>query len=483
MKVLTLMMCFVAFLTCSAQMTKNEELPKPETITLKYDKMNGCYLGDTVRFTVSLNADAESKVVYVDWLHPNGQIITSKKLKLDENMSAKGAFAVDTLYGSGMYEIRAYTRFCCNFSPSKYPHHIVPVFCPESRYGKEQKNDVRYISTQGFEKNHTRWIEYEYGEEKEKKVIVYEPRQPAETQLLAFGKIAYKNNIANKAPNNLCKRFNIVVVNQKEGFGGEVITDSAGYFMTTFPDTLSSEWNVIMYEELTETKGVFATKELMPYRIEYHENFAPSKSKYYKKELSAKEYGFKKWKDDNVQSKTMSNFWDCEAFTIRNQIQGVVTEGLYSWLDNMDKNFAHTKGVASPSVMNLFPDSVDRGFIDLNFPNGIDSNDPRTVCVNGPSYKGRPIVWIVNGEYRMVTSLNKSITDFTVLRPSRSHIPQYLDEVKNIFITDAPEAFHSYVRCSVLEKKKPLTVFINTHKGYIWNDSALMTGRFRGYDK
>lgn len=479
MKVLALMLCFVAFMVCSAQTVDVPDWLKPETITLRYDKTKGCYLGDTVNFAVSLNADACSKVVYVDWLHPNGEVIMSKKLKLDENMRASGALPVDTLYGSGLYEIRAYTRFSHNFSPCLYPHYVVPVYCPESKCGKEPNYKTRYISTRCFENRHAILLENSYMPDE----IEFKSLQPAETQLMVFGKIACKKNISTIDSLSLYdKHFNVVVSNLTDGFSGDVVTDSSGYFMVTLLDTLSAEWNLLMYEKRTNVKGVFAAEELIPFKVEFLEEFAPPKATYTQKEISAKVFGFSNWKDDKLQSKTMSNFWNCDAYAIRDQIKGEVARGLYSWLGTIDKNFAHTKGVASPTVMNLYPDSICNIFIDLNFPNGNDSNDPSTVCVNGPSYNGRPIVWIVNGEYRMVTSMNKSITDFEVLRPSRRHVPQYLDEVKNVFVTDAPDAFFSYVRCSVLEKKKPITVFINTHKRYIWNDSALMTGHLRGYD-
>jgi len=478
MKQIMIILALLAGLSCHAQEEADTiAIPKPERISLQYDKPNGCYLGDTVHFTVSLGKDALSRVAYVELIHPTGQVMTSRKLKLDANLSATGYLPVDTLYGSGFYEIRAYTRYLANYDAAPYPHYILPVYYPESKLGKSQSNKYRYICTSWNTEDNAS-IRYD-----NVRTLLFNLVQPAEKHLIVFGHIANLHKaVMHEDDGYDNKHFNVVVTKGKQGFTSQAETDVNGYFAVSFPDTLKGEWNLLMYEKRTPEKGVFATDEMTRMRVIYDEDFPPLRARFTPQQYEATNFGFKQWKNDTKQNKAMTRFINCDAAAIRNQIIGRIPQGFYSWLGTIDDRFIRTKGVASPTIMNIAPDSTYNRFLDLNFSNGKNSDDPRTVCVNGPSFKGRPIIWIVNGEYRMVTGLNKRITDFRVLRPSTRHIPQYLDEVRNVFITDVPDAFYSYLRCSVLEKKKPVTIFINTHEGYIWNDSALMTGHFRGYD-
>lgn len=489
-RIFVLILSFV-ILNISMVQPSHAQIPKREHVNLQYDKPNGCYLGDTVHFVVSLDKEtAKSKVVYVELLHPTGSVITSLKLKLDSLFSARGEIKVDTLYGSGFYELRAFTRFQSNWFRSKSTAYLLPVFLPASKAGKEEKPGERYISKKIYRNGKMCDIsKLSKGNTYDSTKVLFldtafHLRQPVEDQLIVFGRITPKFRSRFSMPDSLIadRKFNVRVARGNKSFGGQVTTDENGHFAIYLPDTLTGIWNLIMYEKTSDVKGVFTTEALTKFRVNYLENFVPRPKLFQKKEFDAENFGYRKWRDDEKQSKTKSMFYNCDDVAIDVRNQGSIALSVYSWLGDMDKGFTRTKGIASPSVMNVAPDSTYSRFLDLNFPNNTNSDDPRTVCVNGPGYDGHPIIWIINGEYRMVTGLNSRITDFRVLRPSCRHMPQYLDEVHTVYITDAPDAAYSYVRCSVLESKKPITIFITTHNGYYWNDSALMTSHFRGYD-
>ena len=56
-----------------------------------------------------------SKVLYVELLNPSGDVIDKRKLKI-ENGEAQGDFLLDSIYGNGFYEVRAFTRYMMNFA-------------------------------------------------------------------------------------------------------------------------------------------------------------------------------------------------------------------------------------------------------------------------------------------------------------------------------------------------------------------------------
>ena len=68
-----------------------------------------------------------SKVLYVELLNPSGDVIQKAKLKV-ENGEAAGDLGLDSIFGSGFYEIRAYTRYMMNFGDATAFSRVLPVF-------------------------------------------------------------------------------------------------------------------------------------------------------------------------------------------------------------------------------------------------------------------------------------------------------------------------------------------------------------------
>ena len=476
---LIILLIFSFVVICVHSMEAEDTIPEPERITLKFDKKNGCFLGDTIRFTVSLDsATAYSSVAYVDLVHPTGTVLCSRKLRLDRNYRATGWIAVDSIYGTGFYELRAYTRFLMNWRNLDYPSYVLPIYLPEHKIPiNKRKEDERYIDQSKITNNiySTQFSGH--------RKLSFKLSQPIEQRLIIFGQILPKSK---KYPTREFplgnKHFNIIVGKGDKSFSGRVETDSLGYYALYMPDTLHGSWNLFMYENWSKKKNMYLTSEMAQYHVRLNEDFAPPPRKFRQDEIQPKRFGFKKFHDDRQQSKTMIKLYNCDNISLAALNAGEIAWTLYSWLGIIDNNFSRTKGMSSPTRMNIMPDATSTKFLDITFPNGYDSNDKRTVCVDGPGYKKRPVVWIVDGKYRLVTGLNKTISDFKVIRPSQKNIPTYIDEVRLVLITDSPTAFLPYVRCSVLEKKKPITIFITTHEDYIWNDSGLMSTHFRGYD-
>ena len=67
-----------------------------------------------------------SKVLYVDLLCPSGYVIQQKKLKIVDGM-ANGDFMLDSIYSTGFFEVRAYTRYMLNFGDQTAFSRVFPI--------------------------------------------------------------------------------------------------------------------------------------------------------------------------------------------------------------------------------------------------------------------------------------------------------------------------------------------------------------------
>ncbi|MCM1311672.1 MAG: hypothetical protein NC206_04510 [Bacteroides sp.] len=73
-----------------------------------------------------------SKVLYVELVNPSGDVVATKKLRIENGM-AKGGIPLNKVFGTGFYEVRAYTRYMTNWGNGGIFSRVFPVFAkPES---------------------------------------------------------------------------------------------------------------------------------------------------------------------------------------------------------------------------------------------------------------------------------------------------------------------------------------------------------------
>lgn len=102
-----------------------------EKVYLHLDQ-NAYFLGETINFCAYVN-DTEtnrptelSKVLYVELLSPEGDVVKNVTCKLDGG-KASGCIKADKSLLSGLFELRAYTRYMCNWA-NNYYSRIIPLF-------------------------------------------------------------------------------------------------------------------------------------------------------------------------------------------------------------------------------------------------------------------------------------------------------------------------------------------------------------------
>ena len=98
---------------------------------------------------------------------------------------------------------------------------------------------------------------------------------------------------------------------------------------------------------------------------------------------------------------------------------------------------------------------------------------------------GRPVVWIFNNQYMMVTGLSaylgRCLSGATILsgRPTRD-VPTWLDELKSIYVS-VGNTWKSFILFPELEAKHPVTVFLYAPYRYSVKQKGIRRTFFDGY--
>ena len=77
-----------------------------------------------------------SKVLYVELLNPSGDVLKTQKYPIDSLGQSHGEMKLDTLFGSGFYEVRAYTRYMTSWGVNAVFSRVFPIFKAPAEEGK-----------------------------------------------------------------------------------------------------------------------------------------------------------------------------------------------------------------------------------------------------------------------------------------------------------------------------------------------------------
>ena len=112
-----------SLLGCMSRVVSATRHVVQEKVYLHFDN-TGYFMGEKMWFTAYVvRADGHrpgvrSRVLYVELLNPGGDVVQRRKLKIDDRGHAHGDFSLDSLYGTGFYEVRAFTRYMSNWAGS-----------------------------------------------------------------------------------------------------------------------------------------------------------------------------------------------------------------------------------------------------------------------------------------------------------------------------------------------------------------------------
>ena len=113
-------------------MNFNKVVPQ-EKVYLHFDNM-GYFENETLWFKAYVTRTDNghpsdlSKVLYVELLNPTGDVLQTLKYPIDSLGMSHGEMKLDTILGSGLYEVRAYTRYMTNWGTNAVFSRVIPVF-------------------------------------------------------------------------------------------------------------------------------------------------------------------------------------------------------------------------------------------------------------------------------------------------------------------------------------------------------------------
>ena len=127
---------------------KNMQLPHQEKVYLHFDQ-GGYYLNETMWYKAYVLDESNrltdiSKVLYVELVSPEGCVIKTNKHPIESGM-CDGCFYLDSVYLSGFFEVRAYTRYMRNFGEDNYFTRVFPIY--------DQVNNGHYFYKTMYERN------------------------------------------------------------------------------------------------------------------------------------------------------------------------------------------------------------------------------------------------------------------------------------------------------------------------------------------
>ncbi len=103
-----------------------------EKVYLHFDN-TGYFNGETIYFKAYVVNSASdslsriSRVLYVELLNPGGDVIITRKCAIVDGQ-ANGEIKLEKVFGSGFYEVRAYTRYMTNWGVSACFSRVFPIF-------------------------------------------------------------------------------------------------------------------------------------------------------------------------------------------------------------------------------------------------------------------------------------------------------------------------------------------------------------------
>lgn len=118
---------------------------KQEKVYLHFDN-TGYFMGETIWFKgyvvnpMSNRPNILSRVLYVELLTPEGRVLQSHKLKI-ENGQCSGQLSLKDLLHPGFYEVRAYTAVMLNWPDAPIFSRVFPIFHAPQTEGTDMYKD------------------------------------------------------------------------------------------------------------------------------------------------------------------------------------------------------------------------------------------------------------------------------------------------------------------------------------------------------
>ena len=211
------------------------------------------------------------------------------------------------------------------------------------------------------------------------------------------------------------------------------------------------------------------------------------------------------WESESVGRRKAVLYYDCDSEVDRIADSGEEMPSFLSWLKGKNDLFE-----GEPFVNHSWsPEDTDErrpahGFVELAVLKKIVPKEeykrPETldigvfdskyrVYTDGLSYKGRPIIWMIDNNYCCITGFmdfDPTVRQFTVLNSvmlsNAVSIPEVLDEAKSVYISEDVYAYKEHINIKDLEVYRPVSVYVYTHHNSKFKAKGARRTYFQGYN-
>ena len=214
------------------------------------------------------------------------------------------------------------------------------------------------------------------------------------------------------------------------------------------------------------------------------------------------------WHDESFGEHRASIYYDCDAAADEMADQGLLMPNVYDWLAERNAFFKSTAPHEAYYPYNPSQPLIDEGKVENEFEQTNTRKSPN-LYRDGYSYRGKPVIWILNNKYAGMTNMGhlfsletlddiqtkassqdlfnqngrKEYKNFRVAEGTIERMPLMLDEVKSIYISEDPTASLPFLH-STDAQHNAATIFLYTHTTQAaYEKSVLRHTHYTGYQK
>lgn len=308
-----------------------------------------------------------------------------------------------------------------------------------------------------------------------------------------------------------------------EHYTGEAVTDSVGGYAFKMPD-LEGEWEMQMQTKYNDKNAAYTVaidrhfspepRYLSPYETEpvpLPEPFVKAKEEAANAEKDntlAKRNGvyviptvkIKKryftdssnspWFDENTGARKSTVYYNIDEATDQIQDKGEPLPTIYQWLKEKNAFFTGDDELREMYQVTTIDEEGDVVSTQTNGEivpvDGDVTDDYRYVIYKGGlRYKNRPILWIVNNQYVTISqyTANTYTVNWTGNTSGAERMPDFIDEVKSVYVSEDDDAYTNYIRANELASMHPITVYLYVHKRFYNKEKGIRRTHFQGFNK
>lgn len=365
----------------------------------------------------------------------------------------------------------------------------------------------------------------------------FDRRHPIEDHLYIYGALG---PVKKKDPIAGVELSTLLYNRAGNALRGEATTDSLGTYAFQIPDC-EGEWTMLMNTKIddkdkrykvkidrnfspaprmirpeeTERLPVAATRTQMTVIPDFDKHIPMDQQNHLLREVKVKGHRIyddarSAWETEKNGAYWASIYYDCDKAMDRIADEGEDAPEFFPWLVSQGSFFAgNQEGAYSEAALDA--DIANAAAAEEAFANTTETDNSSQMSLgseesgpeltgtdqeiselkamlntDGLGYKNRPIVWILNNQFKMATNVTQSIkknADLSMISNNIEDMPYMLDEVKSVYISEDPKILMRYAPITALQASKPVFIFLYTHHEFPVKQKGLRRTHFSGYDK